>query len=117
MSNDNTRLRKKGLFLRLLDEEYEILEDKCKKADMTKADYIRNLIFYGNPIVRDVMHDIDADKLIYELNRIGNNVNQIAYQANINTSVSMQDFLQLKDAYDEIFHLYIDHIHDRLRYN
>lgn len=63
-----------------LDEKEEkILKEKCKKLNVSYSKFIRDLI---SGYVHDDSLTIEIHNLIYELNRIGNNINQIAYVAN-----------------------------------
>lgn len=112
MSNDS-RLRQVRFEVKLLPEEMEIFQDKADKAGMKRADYFRDFILFGNPIVIDKMRGIDAEKVAYELNRIGNNINQIAYQANSKCEVSKNDFYRLKEEYDKLLELYVDNVLNR----
>lgn len=76
------RLRNYRYQINLLDEELEILEIKAHEAGLSKADLLRNLILYGAAHKRTVFSEEYAEKIRYEINRIGNNINQIAYWAN-----------------------------------
>ena len=63
-----------------LDEKEEnILKEKCKKLNVSYSKFIRDLIL---GYVHDDSLTIEIHNLIYELNKIGNNINQIAYVAN-----------------------------------
>lgn len=112
MSNKN-RLRQKRFEVKLLPEEVEIFTKKAERAGKNKSDYFRDFILFGNPIIRDKLNDIDADKISYELNRIGNNINQIAYQANLRCEVTKNDFFKLREEYDRLLELFVDNVLDR----
>ena len=109
----NFRVRKKQIKIYLLDEEISVLKDKTLKYGMNQSDFIRSLILYGNPVIVDRMKDVDIKNLAYELNRIGNNVNQIAYQANSKCAVSKTDFDSLKEEYDRLLNLYLNEVMNR----
>ena len=96
------RIRKKQFHLSLLEEEMQILSDKAKTAGMSKTEFLRNVILFGSARGRTNFTREDAKSLIYELNRIGNNINQIAYQANVNCAVNKNDFHALTDYYDKL---------------
>ena len=55
------------------------MKEKCKKLNVSYSKFIRDLIL---GYVHDDSLTIEIHNLIYELNRIGNNINQIAYVAN-----------------------------------
>lgn len=110
MAEEN-RLRKKQLQIRLLDDEKKLLEEKTKKSKLTKSEYVRMLIAYGGARGIKINHsDEEARKLCYELNRIGNNVNQIAYRVNLNSTVDPDDFENLQNAFDELLECFHTHV-------
>lgn len=76
------RLRNRSFPFYLMDEEYEVLEIKAHNAGMSKAEFLRNMILYGAAHERTLFPKEQASSILYELNRIGNNINQIAYWAN-----------------------------------
>lgn len=96
------RLRTRGYPLRLLEEEYEIFEIKSHEAGLSKADFLRNMILYGAAHRRTVFSDDYAKKILYELNRIGNNINQIAYWANSLKMVDRERFEELEKGYADL---------------
>jgi len=62
--------------LRLSPEEMEELEAKAKTAGLERSEFIRRRVF-GKPISTEVEKETTR-----ELNRIGVNLNQLAYRAN-----------------------------------
>ena len=50
----------------------------------------------------------DLKVFLYELNRIGNNINQIAYNTNSKKSTDKEDMLQLTKEFHEFIKLYKD---------
>jgi len=107
MAEEN-RIRKKQFLIHLMKEEMELLESKSENAGMTKTEFIRNIITFGNTSSGEKMDKQDIKQWLYELNRIGNNINQIAYHVNYNSCVGENDFEQLKDEYIRILGLFED---------
>jgi len=103
---EKDRKRRKQFLLHLLYEEYEVLCEKASDAKMTKSEFVRNVILYGAARGKRNFSTEDAVKICYELNRIGNNINQIAYQANRDSFVSRNDIDTLKDQYEKILDLF-----------
>jgi len=93
------RKRERHFKLWLFDEEMEILNEKALAASMSKSEYVRNVILFGAARGKTNFSREDAKKIVYELNRIGNNINQIAYQANYNCAVSENNFFSLKNEF------------------
>lgn len=104
------RNRKRKLNVYLLDEEWEILQAKKDEAGMTQSDFIRNVIMFGAAHERTMFSKEDSQRLIYELNRIGNNVNQIAAKVNSSGTVDEMDFENLHQLYIGLLGAYDDFI-------
>lgn len=63
--------------IRVTKQEKERLIKKSEKAEMTLSEY---LIEQG--LERDIIIIEDVKKLVYELRKIGNNINQLTHLAN-----------------------------------
>ena len=100
------RKRTRKLNVYLLDEELAILDAKADEAEMSKSEYIRNMIMFGAAHERTMFSKADSEALIYELNRIGNNINQIAYWANVNKTIDRRDFRNMYDNYMDLLSAY-----------
>jgi hypothetical protein len=68
--------RSESYGLRFSPEEMEELEKRCEAAGLSRAEYLRRRAF-GKPVSTKVDQEMTR-----ELNRIGTNLNQIAYRAN-----------------------------------
>lgn len=90
------RLRQRQYLLRLYEEEYELFEKKAASYGMSKTEYLRTLITFGEMRQRSKLTDEQFHTLIVELNHIGVNINQIAYMANATRSVTRDMVLELK---------------------
>lgn len=95
------RQRERRLNLYLFDEEYAILDAKADELQMSKSEYVRNIILFGTAFPKTVFNDEIGQKLIYEINRIGNNLNQITLK--VNTYNNFDD-----TNYKELYHLYME---------
>ena len=97
MSDRNkNRRRKNAKLLYLSDNEIQMIKDRMERAHKdTFADYARHMLINGCIFVID-----DSDKLrelTYELNKIGTNINQIAYIGNTTGYISKKDVETIKD--------------------
>ena len=104
---DDNRNRKRQVKAWLLQKEFEILEKKAKLSGVTKSQYLRDMIIYGN--VKDSIHNFskaDSERLVFEISKIGNNINQIAYRVNAKATVNEDDFIDLKNEYQYLFFLF-----------
>lgn len=93
------RLRTRTVSLWLSENEYEYLEKKAKTCGISKSDLIRREILNGAVINIDTGRLKDA---VIEINRIGVNINQIAYKLNSTGSMYENDFNILKSLYMEL---------------
>lgn len=88
------RKKKNTVFiLRMNDTLRKKLRQDAKLAGLNQSEYIRRLI-QGRQIISSGQRK-QIDQLIYELNRIGNNINQIAHALN-SGYISYQDMQDLK---------------------
>ena len=73
-------MKDKQINLRVSEELYNTLQIKAKAVDLNVSKYIRSAILES-----DIKPDNSKDiaRLIGEVKKIGNNINQIAYNLNI----------------------------------
>lgn len=101
--SEEQRLRKNQLRVWLLDEEKQLLVKAAFEYGMSQADYVRQLILAESIGGRHCTMDKEQGKqLLYELNRIGNNINQIAYNTNAKSFATHADWAELKSCYEEL---------------
>lgn len=78
------RKRKVKYAFTLSDEEKEMLDEDAKALGLSRANYVRQLITTGNVIGQHPLFGKEESrKLLHEINGIGNNINQIAYNSNL----------------------------------
>ena len=83
-----------------LDEEvHQKLKEFCDARNITMAEYFRNQINTKIDDARDPsqkrVHKVTDPKLLYHLNKIGNNLNQIAKHLNEGNSLELQTLAEL----------------------
>jgi len=81
--------RKKIISLRLSENEFEQIKSEAEKLGYTKSDFIRSILFKKN---RCLKNKKNTKKILFELNRIGNNLNQIAKY--VNTFKTIDNFVK-----------------------
>lgn len=107
-SGTNTRQRRGQILVRLTDEELAVADDKADRAGLTRAAFVRAAIV-GSPGPRAQRRPpadhVALRKLLGELGRVGNNINQIARTLNSGEDAdipelreALQAYLQLRDA-------------------
>ena len=103
---EEDRIRPEQFRFYLLPEEKAMLEKNAYELGLSKADYLRNVIMYGKFIGRHFVMDKEQGKqLIFEINRIGNNINQIAYRTNAKMYAGNSEWQELRENYFELLSL------------
>ena len=103
---EKDRIRTHKVNVWLLDEEKALLQKQAYELGLSQSDYLRKLILYGGMFTSHFSMDKEqANKLLYELNRIGNNINQIAYNTNAKTFAAKGDWVELKKNYFKLLEL------------
>ena len=103
---ENQRLRTNKVQSWLLDEEKAMLEKSAFELGLSQADFLRTLIMAGSVSGQHPVLDKEQGaKLLYEVNKIGQNINQIAYNTNSKSFATINDWKQVKKECMEILGL------------
>ena len=104
---EKDRVRTKQFRFTLLPEENAMLTKNAFEYGLSKSKYLRKLILAESLAGKQWHMDGDqAKQLIYEVNRIGNNVYQIAYNTNVVRFSSNKDWGELQAKYFELMTLF-----------
>lgn len=104
---EKDRVRTKQFRFTLLPEENAMLTKNAFEYGLSKSKYLRKLILAESLAGKQWHMGRDqAKQLIYEVNRIGNNVNQIAYNTNVVRFSSNKDWGELQAKYFELMTLF-----------
>lgn len=75
--------------VRVTLEDRQRIEAKALKAGLSVSDYIRRVAVTGKVAIKNELSASRMDtETLAELNRIGNNINQIAYHLNAGNAVA-----------------------------
>ena len=86
------------LSLRLTEEEKEKIREKAEQASLSISDYARAVLLSTKNIRRKQKMDCEAIKrLVYEINKIGVNLNQIARKINTSRDIDIQVLESLRN--------------------
>ena len=88
--------RTKGFLVRMTEDELNYLDDVAARSSLNREEFCRRKLLGKEHIVlqdRELMVD-----LIREISRIGNNVNQLARQANI-TQAALPESIETMTAW------------------
>lgn len=99
--------------IRLLPEEAEILKAKAEEAHMSKARFLKNVLLYGGAYERTNFTKSDTDKLLYEIDRIANNLNQILVHVYGDEKIHKTEVVKLRDNYYGLLSAFYDFVHGK----
>lgn len=97
------RVRDRNIHIMVTDYEYELIRQRMKASGKrTLREYLVDMAVNGYLIKVDYS---EMKNLVYEINKIGININQIAYKANSTNYISQIDIDEIKDKVDLIWRL------------
>lgn len=77
-----------------------MIDQKAAVAELDRSKYLRKISIEGFIIKRDFTQ---VEQLVYEINKIGNNINQVARRANEIDFVNKGEIMYLKKQLDSIY--------------
>lgn len=92
----------KGKLIYFSDDEWKVVEKKAKDTKLNTTNYIKRMAIKGYII------EYNLDKindLIYEINKIGININQLTKKANEIDNIYKNDVAELQERMDELWHI------------
>lgn len=112
MSEKQNRVRKKKRTFRLTEEENELLKERINDSPYDNfQNYARHMLLAGK------IHYVDyseLQQLKWEVNKIGNNINQIAKLANQFEEISQEDIDDLLDLIHQVEWLVSNKLKDEI---
>lgn len=101
MEKEAFRLRDRQINFRVTDYEYQVIRERMEASGAaTLKDYLLQAAINGYLIKVDYS---DMKDLAYEINRIGNNINQIAHKINSENVIYKNDIEEVQDKIDLIW--------------
>ena len=112
MSENQNRVRQKQRKLRLTEEENELLKKRINDSPYDNfQNYARHMLLAGS------IHYVDyseLQQLKWEVNKIGNNINQVAKLANQFEEISQDDIDDLLDLIHQVEWLVSNKLKDEI---
>ena len=103
---NDKRERNKVIYVRASAPEYtKIKESYARSSHSNMNDFCVDMLQHGYIVNVDYS---DLTRLIYEINKIGTNINQIAHKVNENESVGKADIERLKEQLSLVVHVVND---------
>ncbi len=103
----NDRIRDKKLQVWLTEKEYAYAQDKAEYSGLNISSLVRSYLLHGTVIKYET---VPIKELCFEINKIGNNINQIAKKVNETSTINKNDMEELKNEYQKLFDLYLEKI-------
>lgn len=100
--SENNRPTDRIISIRLLPEEAEVLQAKAQEAGMSQSRFLKNAILQDAAYESTFLKKEDILKLQYEIDKIGNNINQISYYLQGDSDIDEIEVLKLRDNYMEL---------------
>lgn len=104
---EKDRLRNKQIRIWVSENELKAAADKADNCKLNMSEFIRELISNGAVINYS---PFEMKEVCNEINKIGTNINQIAHRVNEFSTISNDDFDNLKKAYEDLFDLYVEKV-------
>lgn len=96
-----SRLRNKDIHIKVTEGEYELIMAALKASKMPNLrEYLSRLLIHGYVVGRD---QSGLNKLAYEVNKVGTNINQAVHLCNINGSINSENIVDLTNRLNDIY--------------
>ena len=100
---DENRRRDKQINFRVTTAEKQMIKDRIEKSGcIDDGEYLRQMAINGYILCLD---NSDIKQLLYEVNKIGTNINQIAHKVNSVNEIYQTDIDEIKEYMDQIWRL------------
>jgi len=84
------------------DEEYTDIKARSENNGMSMAKFMRHMALQGYVIHRGV---VDIQRLVWEINKIGVNINQVVHLINQSKQVTSYQLTKIQDQHNEVWEL------------
>ncbi|NIF42027.1 MobC family plasmid mobilization relaxosome protein [Burkholderia sp. Tr-862] len=105
----------KPVSTRLTEEQWQIFTDKVVRSGMSSSEFLRDCILTNRTqIVERPRVTVERQRIMYVINKTGNNLNQLAHVANtarVSGHLSESTFAALVDELEMITQLLKAHLH------
>lgn len=85
---------------RLTDEEYKKIKEKTAEAGISQQQFLLK-----TALDKEIIHIKEFQELIFQIKKIGININQIARKANETGNISQKDMEEMKGGLDQVWRL------------
>lgn len=90
--------RTRKMTFRLTEEEYKKIKEKVEEAGISQQQFLLK-----TALNKEIMHIKEFQELIFQIKKIGININQIARKANETGRISSTDMEEVKGGLEQIW--------------
>lgn len=105
----------KPVSTRLTDEQWRVFVDKVQRSGLSPSEFLRDCILTNRTqVVARPRSTVERQRIMYVINKTGNNLNQLAHVANsarVSGRLSEPTFAALVDELEMITQLLKAHLH------
>lgn len=104
---DKQQKRRNVISIKLTDAELDVLTQSAEKANLSRSDYVRNLLLNKRVTIKyEVVMDVkEIKELVNEYGKIGSNLNQIAKYFNSGGERSLAIEDEIRQCISDLFSL------------
>lgn len=92
--------RTRKMTFRLTEEEYKIIKEKVSESGISQQQFLLK-----TALGKEIIHIKEFQELIFQIKKIGININQIARHANETGIVSEEEIAEIKGGLDRAWQL------------
>lgn len=92
--------RTRKMTFRLTEEEYNIIKNKVSEAGISQQQFLLKMA-----LDKEIIHIKEFQELIFQIKKIGANVNQIAKHANEMGTISDKEIIEVKEGLSRVWQL------------
>ncbi len=101
------RYRNKEIFIRVSPEEYDTIKEKAQLSNKNLSEYLREIAVTGVIINYE---PFKIKEVCAEINRVGNNINQVTKMAHERGGVIDEDVEELRSQYENLFNIVLEKV-------
>ena len=103
--SENQRIRTSNFHLYLTEKENALLSKSAYELNMSKGEYLRNLILYGSSKPESIFSVEDQKQIVSKLKEIGETINVIARQTCLVSEITQDEVEALHHSYHMLMDL------------
>lgn len=92
--------RTRKMTFRLTEDEYNIIKDKVSESGISQQKFLLQMA-----LEKEIIHIKEYQDLIFQIKKIGTNINQIARHCNETGFISNSDIAEVKGGLEDIWQL------------